>query len=167
MANAKGGDRVQVHYTGTLHDTGQVRIRVIRALDLKSHGLEIFRKRPSVLALDLEGRGMLLGNKDRHTAKEINFYSPEDAGQYLKYRQFIKQVAGMVNRIFDEPPPAIESFDAQTLWGLFRTGFALRRLGKKNMSELLRIAPMCIADWLNEWFETNCLKAASALTYSD
>ena len=150
------------HSCGLLHDTGQVRAQVVSALDLKSHDLEFLARRPSVLALDLEGRGMLLGNKDRRTAKEINFYSAEDAAQYLKYRKFIKRVAGVVNRIFDEPPPAVESLDNRTLWDLFRTGFALRRLGKTTMLEFLRVSPMCVADWLNEWFENNCLKAALA-----
>ncbi len=150
------------HSDGLLQDSGQLRAQVVRVLDLKSQGLEIFPRRPSVLALDLEGRGMLLGNKDRHTAKEIGFYSPEDARQYLKYRKFIKRVAGVVNRIFDAPPPAVESLDGRTLWGFFRTGFALRRLGKTTMLEFLRVAPMCVADWLNEWFENNRLKAALA-----
>jgi phytoene dehydrogenase-like protein len=149
---------------GLLHDTCQVRARVVRALNLKSHGLEISARRPSVLALDPEGRGMLLGNKGRQTAKEINAYSPEDAGQYLKYRKFIKRVAGVVNRIFDEPPPAVESPDGRTLWSLLRTGFAMRRLGKTTMLEFLRVSPMCVADWLNEWFENNCLKAVLAGT---
>jgi phytoene dehydrogenase-like protein len=148
---------------GLLHDTGQVRSRVIRALDLKSYGLEIAARRPSVLALDLEGRGMLIGGKDRQTAKEINTYSPEDAGQYLEYRKFIKRVAGALNRIFDEPPPAFQSPADRTLWSLFKTGFALRRLGKTAMLEFMRISPMCVADWLNEWFENNLLKAALAV----
>ncbi len=150
------------HSCGLLHDSSQVRAKAVRALDLKSHGLEFLARRPSVLALDLEGRGILLGNKDGRTAREIDFYSPDDARQYLKYRKFIKRVAAVVNRIFEEQPPAIESLDGRTLLDLFKTGFALRRLGKTTMLEFLRVSPMCVADWLNEWFENNCLKAALA-----
>jgi len=150
------------HTAGLLHDTGSVRARVVRALDLKSHGLEFLSQRPAVLALDHQGRGILLGNKDRSSAKEIGSYSPEDAGQYLKYRKFIKRIAGVVNRIFDQLPPAVASYDRRVLWDLFKTGFALRRLGKTTMLELLRVAPMSAADWLNEWFETGCLKGALA-----
>ncbi|MBW2470386.1 MAG: FAD-dependent oxidoreductase, partial [Deltaproteobacteria bacterium] len=42
------------HTAGVLHDSGQVRSRVVRRLDLKSHGLDIISERPSVLALDPE-----------------------------------------------------------------------------------------------------------------
>jgi len=147
---------------GLLHDTGQVRARVVRALDLKSHGLEISPRRPSVLALDPAGRGMLLGGKDRRTAKEIRSYSAADADQYLKYRKFIKRVARVVNRVLDQPPPAAESLNGRSLWDLFKTGLTLRRLGKATMNEFMRVAPMCVADWLNEWFENDCLKAALA-----
>ena len=147
---------------GVLHDSGQVRARVVKSLDLKSHGLEILPGRPSFLALDPRDRGMLLGNKERRTANEIHFYSPEDARQYRRYRKFIRQVAGVVNRIFDELPPAVDSSGGRTLWDLFKTGFALRRLGKTTMLELMRIAPMSVADWLNEWFENSHLKAALA-----
>jgi phytoene dehydrogenase-like protein len=152
------------HTGGLLHDASQVRARIVRILDLKSHGLEILSQRPPFLAMDFDGRGILLGNKDRHTAKEIGFYSPEDAKHYLKYRKFIRRVAGVVNRIFDELPPAVASPDRRALWDLFKTGFALRRLGKKTMLELMRVAPMSAADWLNEWFENGCLKAALANT---
>ena len=152
------------HTAGVLHDSGQVRAQVVSRLDLKSHGLEIRPGRPSFLALDPEDQGMLLGSKERRTAKEIDFYSPEDAKQYRQYRKFIRRVAGVVNRIFDQLPPALDLPNGRTLWDLFRTGFALRRLGKSTMLDLMRIAPMCVADWLNEWFDNNRLKAALAAT---
>jgi phytoene dehydrogenase-like protein len=150
------------HTAGVLHDSGQVRAQVVKSLDLKSHGLEIRPGRPSFLALDPEDRGILLGSKERRTAKEIHFYSPEDATQYRQYRKFIRHVAGAVNHIFDRLPPATDSPNGRSLWDLFKTGFALRRLGKSTMLDLMRIAPMCVADWLNEWFDNNRLKAALA-----
>ncbi|MGD2096474.1 MAG: NAD(P)/FAD-dependent oxidoreductase [Desulfobacterales bacterium] len=152
------------HTTGVLHDSGQVRAPVVRRLDLTSHGLEIRPGRPSFLALDSEDQGMLLGPKEHRTAKEIHSYSPEDAKQYRRYRKFIRQVAGVVNRFFDQIPPATDSSDGRTLWDLFKTGFALRRLGRSTMLDLMRIAPMCVADWLNEWFDNSRLKAALAGT---
>ncbi len=152
------------HTAGVLHDSGQVRAQMIKRLDLKTHGLEIRPGRPSFLALDPEDRGILIGHKERQTAKEIGFYSPQDAGQYRLYRRFIRHVAGVMNRIFDELPPDMDASDKRSLWALFKTGFALRRLGKTTMMDFMRIAPMCVADWLNEWFDNNRLKAALAGT---
>ena len=150
------------HTAGVLHDSGQVRAQVVRSLDLKSHGLQIRPGRPSFLVLDPEDKGILLGNKERRTAKEIHFYSPEDALQYRQYRKFIRHVAAVVNRIFNQLPPPTDLSNGRTLWDLFKTGFALRRLGRSTMLDLMRIAPMCVADWLNEWFDNNRLKAVLA-----
>jgi phytoene dehydrogenase-like protein len=150
------------HTVGVLHDSGQIRAQLIKSLNLKSHGLEIRSGRPSFLALDPEDRGIRIGHKERRTAKEIHFYSPEDAVRYRRYRKFIKHVAGAVNRIFDQHPPALDATDGGSRWDLFKTGFALRRLGKTTMMDLMRIAPMCVADWLNEWFDNSLLKAALA-----
>jgi phytoene dehydrogenase-like protein len=35
-------------------------------------------------------------------------------------------------------------------------------LGKRDMMEVLRIVPMCVADYLGEWFDTELVKAALA-----
>ena len=152
------------HSAGVLHDGGEVRAQVVRRLDLKSHGLEIRPGRPSFLVLDPEDQGMLLGHKERRTVREIQLYSPKDARRYRQYRKFIRHVAGVVNRIFNQIPPAIDSSDGHTLWDFFKAGFALRRLGKSTMLDLMRIAPMCVADWLNEWFDNSRLKAGLAGT---
>jgi phytoene dehydrogenase-like protein len=39
----------------------------------------------------------------------------------------------------------------------------VRRLGRRDMMELLRLPPMCVADWLGEFFTSPLLKAALAL----
>ncbi len=147
---------------GVLHDSGQIRAQLIKHLDLKSHGLEIRSGRSSFLALDPEDRGILIGHKERRTAKEIRVYSPEDVDHYHRYRKFVKHVSGVVNRILDHPPPDLDATDGRSRWDLFKAGFALRRLGKNKMMDLMRIAPMCVADWLNEWFDNSHLIAALA-----
>ena len=35
-------------------------------------------------------------------------------------------------------------------------------LGRSDMMEVLRIGPMCVADWVAEWFETEIVRAAVA-----
>jgi phytoene dehydrogenase-like protein len=38
----------------------------------------------------------------------------------------------------------------------------IRRRVKRDMIELIRLTPMCVADWLNHWFETDLLKSSLA-----
>ena len=44
-----------------------------------------------------------------------------------------------------------------------KLGWAVRRLGRKDMRELLRIATMSVDDWLNEYFTGARIKGALAL----
>jgi len=159
-----GGDEFHPGYrtAGLLHDTSGVRPYVVKALSLQKHGLELLEERPSFLALGTNGSGLLLTGNAQRTAHEISRFSTRDADQYLNYRSFIERIQGLVRHLMDEPPPNIETPDFQGAVDLIKKGAALRLLGKKEMMEIFRISPMCVADWLNEWFDTDLLKAALA-----
>ena len=150
------------HSSGLLHDTSRVRSWVVERLALKRHGLEYLDQRPSLLALGRDGPSLLLHPDAQRTAAEIRPFSAQDAEAYLDYRRFIDRVGGFLSRLLDTAPPQVEALGPGGVWGLLKTGLGLRRLGKKEMMELLRASPMCVADWLGEWFETDLLKAALA-----
>jgi phytoene dehydrogenase-like protein len=57
-------------------------------------------------------------------------------------------------------PPDIDAPTARDLWDLVRAGRRLRALGRRNAYRLLRWAPMPAADFADEWFETDLLRAA-------
>lgn len=164
LGGIAGGDEFHpgYHTTGLLHDTCGVRTSVVKALSLQRHGLKILEERPPVLALGTDGRGILLTGNAQRTAREIGRFSARDADQYLQYRRFINRIQGFVRHLMEEPPPNVESPDFQEAVDLIKKGAALRLLGKREMMEIFRISPMCVADWLNEWFETDLLKAALA-----
>src|SRR6185436_7316841 len=63
----------------------------------------------------------------------------------------------------EEPPPRLFEPSLGNAMPLLRQAWDLRRLGESTMLEVLRIAPMAVADALNEWFETPFLKAALAM----
>jgi len=149
---------------GLVHDASRVWGRVVKDLDLGGHGLSLTPARPPVLALDDQGRGLRLDPDPAGTAKEIEaLASAGEAARYGQYRAFLSRLQGFIVRLLGSLPPDLGSLGrGRQGWDLLRTGLALRRLGKKDMMELARIAPMCLADWLNEWFETDLLKAALA-----
>ena len=79
-------------------------------------------------------------------------------------RTFIKNISRVINNLMDNPPPNIdvEKLTMTSIVWLAKKGMMLKGLGNKTMMELLKVAPMCVADFLNEKFETDFLKAGIA-----
>ena len=148
--------------TGPLHDTTVVRPGVIRALDLTLHGLGLREHAPGLLALGDDGAGLLLGGDRTRAAERIAAISPDDAEQYRRFVAFIDRVRPVVDQFVDNPPLDLIRFETNRVGDLLRRGLRLRRLGKREMLEFLRLLSMSVADWLDEWFRGDLLKAALA-----
>ncbi|MBI1853676.1 MAG: NAD(P)/FAD-dependent oxidoreductase [Planctomycetes bacterium] len=143
-------------------DTSGVRRDVAESLDLARHGLAFVAEEPPVFAPASDGPGLLLHRDPAKADAEIRAHSARDAKRYVEFRAFIGRVRGFIARLLNEPPPDLNGTGAGELWDLARTAIALRRLGADDMLEIARIAPTCVADWLNGWFECELLKAALA-----
>ncbi|MAE75601.1 MAG: hypothetical protein CMJ85_01875 [Planctomycetes bacterium] len=142
---------------GLWHDTAGLRSKIVDELGLAAHGLTFRAAEPSVLAVTDAGPGALLSPDD------VAGVSARDASAYAEWRAFIGRVRGFVRSVLDSPPPPMDVSSLSSLWQLARRGLALRRLGRDDMIELMRVAPMCVADWLNESFESQVLCGALAL----
>ncbi|HIA10763.1 MAG TPA: NAD(P)/FAD-dependent oxidoreductase, partial [Flavobacteriales bacterium] len=147
---------------GLLHDTSEVRKHVIVELGLAKHGLKTSAVLAPVALLSNDGKGIVISADVDETANSIAQYSQKDAEAYVEYKKFMSKISALIKDVFNEHPPDITSFDPKHLWPLARKGVALKRLGEKTMLELLRVTPMCVADYLNEYFVTDFLKAGLA-----
>ena len=147
--------------TGLLHDTSGVRQSVIKALQLEKYGLKTSSARAAFVLLSKEGQGISISSNTKETAESIERFSKKDAAAYIEYRDFIDRISGFFGNLL-QMPPNIEDLGPKQLWVLAKKGLALRLLGKRTMLELLRVASMCVADFLNERFETDFLKAGIA-----
>ncbi len=158
------GDEFQPPYRspGLLHDTSRIASEAVATLELDQHGLSFASERPAVFAPEREGRGLLLHGDAEKAAGEIARFSQKDADAYLAYRAFFDRIRDFINRLLRDLPTDVGALGSQQMWDLLKKGLALRRLGAKDMMELMRINLMCVVDWLNEWFETELLKALLA-----
>ena len=138
---------------GLLHDTTGLRPGIVDSLDLSFRDGDA-----SVLAPTEKGPGLLLHPDPQQAEAEIAGLSPADADAYRRWRVFLERVSGFVCSVLDRPPPPMDVSSLSSLWALAKRGLSLRRLGKEDMTEVMRVAPMCVADWLNENFETQLLK---------
>lgn len=149
---------------GLLHDTSSVRAEVIKDLQLENHGLEFDTKRADVTILSKDGRSVTMQADVEATAAAISKFSVNDAQAYKAYQEFLKKVSNVINDLMDKPPPNIdvENLTMASLVVLAKKGMMLKGLGNKTMMELLKVAPMCVTDFLNEKFATDFLKAGIA-----
>ncbi|QQS40446.1 MAG: NAD(P)/FAD-dependent oxidoreductase [Acidobacteriota bacterium] len=146
---------------GVLSDTSMFREWIVRDLRLEEHGLA-FEGSSKAAVLGKERR-FVLSDDVSETAEEIGRVSKADAGRYREFAAFYERIRPPVERLLNNIPPNIVDPVSGDLLPLLRYGLALRRLGKKDMLEVLRLAPMTVYDWLDEWFENDELKAALAL----
>jgi len=147
---------------GVLHDTDRVRPWVVDELGLGRHGLEFRSNSPSIFLPEKDGEGLVLDHDPEKAAAELGRRSEKDADRYRDYRAFLDRVSPIFRKLADQPPPEFFEPGVGDLFNLGKTALSLRLLGKKDMMEVLRITPMCVADWLNEWFENDLLKAGLA-----
>jgi phytoene dehydrogenase-like protein len=150
------------HTAGLLHDTTGVRKWVVDALSLHEHGLSYAGGAFEVFAPQREGRGLLVSQDPGMSAGEIGVHSSKDAERYRAFLAFIGKVRGVVSDVMNEVPADWIDFGAGGVSTMFRQAMAIRRLGKRDMIELVRVMPMCVADWLNYWFESELLKSSLA-----
>lgn len=85
--------------------------------------------------------------------------STGDAEAWANLFGFIGRIAPLARGLLTKPALPF-SVEAPPMWGAATTGLKLRRLGKRDMHELLRVAPQAIRDWLQEDFTDERVKAA-------
>jgi phytoene dehydrogenase-like protein len=145
---------------GLLHDTTGVHRHVVDELGLAGFGLSFEAEAPSVLAAHSEHRGVLLHADARRSRDELEALHKGDGDAYVDWRAFLARVRGFVSAVLTREPPPLRPRSLAELWSVGRTGLALRRLGNDDMLELMRVTPMCAADWLRETFSDPLLPAA-------
>jgi phytoene dehydrogenase-like protein len=146
---------------GLLHDEALVSRAVAARLDLAKHGLA-FRPAPATYIAETNGPGILLPGDSAGAAESLAKRSRHDADSYVRLRAFFDRIAPLVGAVLAEAPPTIAPQSAGDFWQLARRGLAMLKVSRRDLLELARVAPMCVADFLNERFETPLLVEALA-----
>jgi phytoene dehydrogenase-like protein len=144
------------------HTLGPLRADIARDMQLDKFDLQIFRPDPRVFAPSPDGHGLLFYDDAEKTAGAISHLSAKDGAKYTEFAKDLEKIADVYRQIASITPPGIEHPSPEDLWNLLITGRNVRRLGKKGMLDLLRWAPMAVADFVAEYFETELLRAVIA-----
>ena len=138
-----------------------LRPEIIRDLDLPRHGLHILPLESTVTPLD---NGDYLGQWGDHdkNRRELARHSLRDAEAYDDFGRLMHIMARSIKPLLSMTPPDPASWHPRELLGLARFGTWAHGLGKKPLYELHRLLTMSSADYLDQWFETEALKATKS-----
>ncbi|HEY6548456.1 MAG TPA: NAD(P)/FAD-dependent oxidoreductase, partial [Vicinamibacteria bacterium] len=134
-----------------------LRPEIIRDLDLPKHGLEILPLDGTFTPLD--GDFLWRMNDHARTRREIYRWSPTDAEAYDEYAKAMVDMARFVKPILSMVPPDPMGYDLPGFAKLLEMGQRFRKLSKENQRSLVALMTMSAADMLDQWFETDPLKA--------
>jgi phytoene dehydrogenase-like protein len=143
-----------------VHDVGWIAPRIQIDLDLARQGLKLVSSGRPVLVPTGRGDALNFHSTPARTAESLRRFSPSDAAKWPAFAERISQLAGFLKSVYSAPPPAINPSSLPELLALLGTGLRLRRLGKAAMVDLLRTAPMSVAELLDDCFESDALKGA-------
>jgi phytoene dehydrogenase-like protein len=138
-----------------------LRPEIIRDLDLPRHGLQILPLESTVTPLD-DG-DYLAGWADAdETRRELRRHSPRDAEAAAVFGRLMHHMSMAVKPILGIVPPDPASLAPSDLKGLLKLGGHFRSLGPERFHALFKLMTMSSADYLDEWFEFDPLKATKS-----
>src|SRR3989475_170055 len=135
-----------------------LRPEIIRDLDLPRHGLEI---------LPLDGTFTPMPNGDYlwrvndhgKTHREIARHSKLDAEAYDEFGKAMQAMCRFVKPILGMVPPDPATLDPRELMKLLFLGRRFQSLTSDDKYNQVQLMTMSAADFLDQWFETDVLKA--------
>jgi phytoene dehydrogenase-like protein len=151
------------HVPALSHALGPVHRDVVRALDLdRGAGLELLTPDPALTSLGPNGQIVSFHQDAVITAGSINHVSAKDAAAWRGFLHSAHRIAGVISSLHRRPAPSIDEISASDWWRLANVGRRARGLGRTDLARLTRWMPMSIADLVDEWFESDLVRAAVA-----
>ncbi len=144
---------------GLLPEAGCVRRELLADLGLERMGLAWRDSDEGVLVPQDGGPGLVVR---RDPAGMRGALDPAELEAYGRWRGWIEHVRAVVTGLLDQPPPEIFEPRTGDLLALLRRGLQLRRLGERDMFELLRLGPSTVADWMQDSFTSEPLRVGLA-----
>jgi phytoene dehydrogenase-like protein len=135
-----------------------LRPEIIRELDLPRHGLEILPLDGTFTPMP-DGDYLWRVNDHARTRREIARHSRLDAEAYDEYGKAMVEMGRFVKPILGMTPPDPTSLNPKGLMDLLFLGRRFQRLSREDKYNQVQLMTMSAVDFLDQWFETDVLKA--------
>lgn len=139
----------------SLHTGGTLRPDIIKDLKLASHGLQPDSAPQPFITLLADGSPLTLD------AESIKRISEKDAARFPEFVRFMNKAAQILDATYATIMPRLPmNFGIREGYGLLEWGLELRLAGRKDMLNFIRALPMTAQELVEEYFESEIVKAA-------
>ena len=134
---------------------------VIRELELPRFGLTVIPQECNFIP-SRDGRYLFYRGDEEDTHNAVLAFSKQDAEALPRYDALMVRLCKFIQPLLDMAPPDIASFNPAELRKLMKLAAPLQELTEEEVYEFARVMTMSAADYLDEWFEGDLLKASLA-----
>ena len=135
-----------------------LRPEIIRELDLPRHGLEILPLDGTFSPMP-DGNHLWRMNDHAKSIREIRRHSRVDAEAYDEFSKMMTPMCRFVKPMLSMVPPDPTTLNPRDLKQLHFLMQRFRELSSDERYTLIQLMTMSSADFLDQWFETDVLKA--------
>jgi phytoene dehydrogenase-like protein len=135
-----------------------LRPEIIRDLDLPRHGMELLPLDGTFTPLP-DGDFLWRVNDHEKTRREIARHSRLDAEAYDEYGRAMVEMGRFAKPILSMTPPDPTKLDPRGLLELLGMGKRFRGMRAHDRINQVQLLTMSAVDFLDQWFETDVLKA--------
>ncbi len=141
----------------SIYAGGTLRPDIIKDLKLASHGLTVDTVRKPFISLQADGNHLTLD------AESIKRISEKDAARFPEFVRFMDKAAYILDTAYATIMPRLPlNFNIREGYGLLELGLELKLAGRKDMLNFIRALPMTAQELVEEYFESETVKAAIA-----
>ena len=147
----------------SLHAGGTLRPDIIKHLNLASYGLGTASVRKPFISLQTDGNHLVLDSDPDKAAASIKRFSEKDAANWKPFLAFMEKASRFIHKANATIMPRLPNgFNFSQGIDLAKLGIDLRMFGGPDMMRIIRGIPMTAEEFVDEWFESDVVKAAVA-----
>ncbi len=139
---------------------GTLRPDIIKDLKLP---LQINTEKSSFISLLPDSNSLILDSDVSKTTESIKKFSEKDASRWNEFVRFMDKAASILDAAYATIMPRLpENMSLRDGYGLLELGLELRLAGRKDMLNFIRALPMSAQELVEEYFESEIVRAAIA-----
>ncbi len=147
----------------SLYAGGSLRPDIVKHLNLASHGLVVDSVRKQFISLQADSNHLVFDADPAKTVASIKRYSEKDAANWIPFLAFMKKATQFIESSNAAIMPRLpKNFSMNEGMDLAKLGLNVRMMGGKDMMRIVRGIPMTADEFVDEWFESDVVKAAIA-----